>query len=146
MEGETHSRVINGKRQIFITQRLWTLAKGLPVRVVEIAEIAEFDQDCWFRGVAPTCRQVADHARRIQAADLRYPVILSSSGALMDGGHRIAKAWSAGATTVKAVRFAVDPEPDYVVPDHDQLSGMNDREVIAARPAAENSLSGSVSL
>ena len=53
----------------------------------------------------------------MQAADLSHPVILSSSGGLMDGGHRMAKAWAAGATTVRAVRFAVDPEPDYVVAD-----------------------------
>lgn len=100
-----------------MTERLWSLAEGLPVVEVPIADIAEFDQDCWFRGVAPTCRQVAQHAQRIQAADLGHPVILSSSGALMDGGHRIAKAWLAGASTVRAVRFTVDPDPDWVVPE-----------------------------
>ncbi|MFD7156485.1 hypothetical protein ACFV9C_17930 [Kribbella sp. NPDC059898] len=57
---------------------------------------------------------VARHAERIQKADLRYPVILSADGRLMDGGHRIAKAWLGGARTVDAVRFVVDPEPDYI--------------------------------
>jgi hypothetical protein len=32
----------------------------------------------------------------------------------MDGGHRISKAWINGETTIKAVRFTVDPEPDYI--------------------------------
>lgn len=49
-------------------------------------------------------------------ADLAYPVILSANGGLMDGGHRIAMAWLSSATTVRAVRFAVDPEPDHVDP------------------------------
>jgi len=35
----------------------------------------------------------------------------------MDGGHRVAKAWLAGLPTVRAVRFPIDPEPDYLVPD-----------------------------
>jgi hypothetical protein len=34
----------------------------------------------------------------------------------MDGGHRIAKAWLAGATSVPAVRFEADPSPDYILP------------------------------
>jgi hypothetical protein len=61
------------------------LARELPVHEVAIDDIAEFDQDCWFQGRAPTCRQVAEHARRIQAADLGFPVILASDGSLMDG-------------------------------------------------------------
>ena len=61
-----------------------------------------------------TCRMVARHADLIQKADPKYPVILSADGRLMDGGHRIAKAWISGRTTIDAVRFRVDPEPDYI--------------------------------
>lgn len=96
---------------------MWALTRELPVREVPIDDIAEFDQDCWFHGRAPTCRQVADHARRIQAADLRFPVILAPDGSLMDGGHRISKAWLTGQSTVRAVRFVVDPLPDWVTDD-----------------------------
>jgi predicted kinase len=32
----------------------------------------------------------------------------------MDGGHRIAKAWLQGATSVNAVRFVKTPEPDWI--------------------------------
>ena len=74
--------------------------------------------DCWFVGRnVPTCRAVAEHARRIQNADLSYPVILAADGHLMDGGHRIAKAWLYGETDVLAVRFEVDPAPDWIVAD-----------------------------
>ena len=113
---ERHSHTVPGGRGHWMTQRLWAAAQGLPVFQVAIADIAEFDRDCWFHGKAPTLRMVAEHLRRIEAADLRYPVIFSSSGGLMDGGHRIAKAWTMGLTTVDAVRFVDDPEPDFIEP------------------------------
>jgi hypothetical protein len=74
--------------------------------------------DCWFHGKGPTCRAVAEHARRIIAADLSHPVILAADGSLMDGGHRIAKAYLLGHETIQARRFVTDPEPDWIVPAH----------------------------
>ncbi|MFC7618925.1 hypothetical protein [Microlunatus sp. GCM10028923] len=112
---EQHSREVPGGRAYFLTERLWALAADLPVQSVAIDSIAEFDQDCWFGGRGPSCREVARHAQRIQQADLGYPVILSADGRLMDGGHRIGKAWLSGETMINAVRFRVDPEPDYIV-------------------------------
>lgn len=117
MEREHHSHLVAGRRHHFWTDRLWALALDLPVHALAIADIPEFDQDCWFRGRAPTCREVAEHARRIQAADLSFPVILAADGSLMDSGHRISKAWLAGHPTVRAVRFAADPAPDWVTTD-----------------------------
>ena len=83
---------------------------------VAVADIAELDEDCWFDGRSPTCREVAAHARRITDADLSHPIILGSDGRLMDGGHRIARAWLDGVAEVDAVQFDVDPEPDWIVP------------------------------
>jgi hypothetical protein len=111
---EKHSCAVPGGRAFWWTESLWAASAGLPVVNVPIAEIREFDEDCWFSGRAPSCREVAEHARRIQQADLSHPVILRSDGQLMDGGHRIAKAWLEGREVVDAVRFAVDPEPDWV--------------------------------
>ena len=119
--GDTYTRPALGGRALWETERLWRLAKGLPVRHVPLVEIAEFDQDCWFQSRhAPTCRAVADHARRIRDADLAYPVILSADGRLMDGGHRVAKAYLEGRSTVAAVRFGVDPEPDRYIADGEE--------------------------
>jgi hypothetical protein len=114
---QRHSRAVPGGRAFYMTERLWKLAADLPVESVAIDAISEFDEDCWFDGGPATCRMVAQHANRIQKADLRYPVILSADGRLMDGGHRVAKAWLSGSTTVNAVRFRVDPEPDYIEPE-----------------------------
>lgn len=114
---EKHSRIIAGNRVVWHTERLWELARDLPVKLVALDDLPELDRDCWF-GTAhvPTIRTVAKHARRIRDADRSYPIILSADGGLMDGGHRLAKAWLEGATEIRAVQFAVDPEPDQVIP------------------------------
>lgn len=119
---EKHSRRVPGGRAVWHTERLWILARELPVEKVAIADIAELDEDCWFgTSHVPTCRAVAEHAQRIWDADLNYPIILSSNGRLMDGGHRLTKAWLSGQTEIQAVRFFVDPEPDYFVPEHQEI-------------------------
>ncbi len=109
---ENHSHTVPGGRGFWWTERLWALAADLPVFQAAIADVTELDRDCWFRGHGPTIREVAEHTRRIQAADLSHPIILSARGGLMDGGHRLARAWLEGRTHIAAVRFDVDPEPD----------------------------------
>lgn len=95
-------------------ERLWEMTKGFPVQQVPLNEIGDFDLVTWFDSEQhlPTCRAVAEHARKILAAEFMYPVILSAQGHVMDGMHRVAKAWLLGYETVEAVQFDVDPEPD----------------------------------
>jgi hypothetical protein len=122
---EKHSRIIGGKRFVWFTERLWELVRDLPVNPVGIETLQEFDQNCWFgEANPPTCREVARHTKCINEADLSYPIILSSEGYLMDGGHRIAKAWLLGTQKINAVQFPVDPEPDYVLEPDVSLRGL----------------------
>jgi hypothetical protein len=115
---QKHSRLTEHGRSIWYTERLWQLSRHLPVRSIPIESIAEFDQNCWFSPTTPpTCRAVARHARQIYEADLSYPIILSAEGHLMDGGHRLAKAWLLGHTHIQAVQFLHDPEPDHILPN-----------------------------
>ena len=115
---QKHSRLTPNGRYVWYTERLWRLARHLPRKSVPIESIAEFDQNCWFdSNRPPTCRAVAEHARRICEADMSHPVILSAEGHLMDGGHRIARAWMLGEKEIQAVQFGVDPEPDEVRPE-----------------------------
>jgi hypothetical protein len=103
---------------VWYTGRLWHLARDLPVQTIAVAAVPELDQDCWFGSShVPTCRTVAQHAQRIWNADLAYPIILSADGGLMDGGHRLAKAWLLGLPNIQAVQFTIDPEPDYIIPN-----------------------------
>jgi hypothetical protein len=101
--------------------RLIELSRDLPVRAVAVESVGEIDTAYWFDGsaVAPTVRNVVEHARRMLDADLSYPVILGHDGRVMDGMHRIARALLEGRTEINAVRFPTSVEPDYrrVQPD-----------------------------
>ena len=99
--------------------RLVALTTDLEPQLVPVASIREIDEAYW--GQPMTCREVAEHARFIDEADLGYPIILSSDGGVMDGMHRVLKALNRGATHIRAVRFASDPEPDFVGVDPDGL-------------------------
>ena len=105
--------------QVWHVKRLWKLARALPVKPVPLTHISCLDETIWFSpiyGVKPTCRRVAAHAKRIYEADCNTPVILSATGLVMDGMHRVAKAWILGRKTVRAVKFPRDPEPDETLP------------------------------
>ena len=102
--------------------RLIELTAGLPRVEVPLGSIRELDEPFWFGdGEAATCRAVADHARLIEETDLRHPIILGADGRVMDGMHRVAKAYLQGRETVLAVRLETDPEPDFVGIDADAL-------------------------
>ena len=96
--------------------RLIRLSRGLPVQAVPLADIAVLDENWWFEhgDELPTPRAIVEHVRLMDAADLRWPVILSADGRVMDGMHRIAQALRQGRTHIAAVRFAQDPPPDHV--------------------------------
>lgn len=103
-----------GGSWVYDVERLWRLAEGLPVREVPLGEFDAVLDERHSWGEELTNRAVARHARKIYEADLSYPVMLSAGGEVMDGHHRIAKAWLLGMETIKAVRFEVDPLPDGV--------------------------------
>ena len=114
----THSICKEGKLLIWEAERLWGLSKELPVKIVSLSAITNFDDVCWFhsREKKPTCREVASHAKRIYEADLSRPIILSASGITMDGVHRVAKAWLLGMEEIQAVQFSAGPPPDQILP------------------------------
>jgi len=113
--GQTHSTERDGKRYLWNTERLWELAKDLPVYDVDVERFEELDRDCWFgEGKTPSIREVAEHCRRINESDFCYPVIINDNGRLMDGGYRLARALIEGRRTVKAVRFSEMPAPDEI--------------------------------
>ena len=112
-----YARRIDGLLLIWDVARLWRKARDLPILERRIEDIEEFDQVTWFSGndELPTCRKVASHVERILRADLGRPVILAEDGAVMDGMHRIAKAWIEDREAVLAVQFSRNPSPDEIV-------------------------------
>ena len=57
----------------------------------------------------------------IDEVDLSYPIILDQDGRVMDGMHRVCRAVREGIDRISAVRFATNPEPDFVDCDPDEL-------------------------
>lgn len=94
--------------------RLVQLASHLPRKHIPLSEIRELDKDWFGEDERPTWRAMLEHMRLIEEADVSFPIILSASGAVMDGMHRVAKAALRGRTAIEAVQFAEDPEPDHV--------------------------------
>jgi hypothetical protein len=96
--------------------RLIQLSKELPRISLALSEIREIDEVYWFdeEHHRPTCRSVIEHMRLIDEVDLSFPIILGADGRVMDGMHRVAKALLKCESEIQAVRFAVDPKPDYV--------------------------------
>jgi hypothetical protein len=104
-------------------QRLIEQSSVLPRERVPLSAIRELDEPYWAgeKDRQLTCRQITGHARLMLDCDLAFPVILSSDGGVMDGMHRICKALLEGRSDVEAVRFKVDPEPDYIGVQPDDL-------------------------
>lgn len=95
--------------------RLIELSADFPVEEVDVSEIGAVDTVYWFDESRnePTVRGVVEHTRLINEVDLSYPIILGEDGRVMDGMHRVARAILEGRTTIKAVRFQVQPAPDF---------------------------------
>ena len=98
----------DGSMRFWRMHQLWESARGLPVKKVRLQDLDGFDEVRWFggpRNIQPTCRAIAEHARDISAADLSYPIILSPSGEVLDGWHRVCKAFVEGVPELDAVQL-----------------------------------------
>src|SRR6185436_17342972 len=85
--------------------RLVHLSRNLPRKHIPVSRIRELDEAWSGEDERPTWRALLEHVRLIDEADLSFPIILSASGAVMDGMHRTAKAVRQGRTEIEAVQF-----------------------------------------
>jgi len=91
----------------------WTIA-----HLVECAkELEVFDLDIKSFSFANTVSfgndllTIAAHVKKVNDADLKYPIILHPEGYILDGRHRMTKALISGKDTIKAVRFGYSNLP-----------------------------------
>ena len=94
--------------------RLVRLSSALPRKRIQLGDIRELDEVWHCDADGPTWRDVIEHVGLIGAADLSFPIILSATGSVMDGMHRVAKAVLRGDTEINGVQFPEDPEPDHI--------------------------------
>jgi hypothetical protein len=123
MRAQYHFRISPRGLCAWDVRRLIQLSSALVRERVPLSAIRELDEPYWAGGTDQrlTCREVVDHAHLMLECDPDFPVILSSDGRVMDGMHRICKALLEGRTEIEAVRFAQDPEPDYIGVQPDDL-------------------------
>ena len=94
--------------------RLVRLSSAMPSQRVPLSHIRELDRPWTGDQEQPTWTEFIQHMALVEAADLTYPIILSATGEVMDGMHRVAKAVLEGRAEIDAVQFRQDPDPDYV--------------------------------
>ncbi len=115
MRRQYHSR--NSKRGLLVwdIHRLIELSGNVPLSYVSTERLLEQERLYWFDPDNPlTAMDIAIHAKLIQDTDLKYPIILCAEGRLMDGMHRLCKAWLTQQSQLAAVQFAQTPEPDHI--------------------------------
>lgn len=111
-----HHRNVDGDRCLWDVHRLIRMSRSLVPQRVALSEIGELDENWWYQSAdqIPTPRDMTHHMQLVQAADLKYPVILCAEARVMDGMHRICKALMQGQEYVNAVKFLETPAPDYI--------------------------------
>lgn len=97
------------RRLVWRVPDLWKAAEGFPVEEVHIEALGWLLEE-WPWGDLRSLTDFAQHMERVRAADLSYPIILSQAGDLMDGAHRLVKAYFLW-TSIRVVRFEQDPPP-----------------------------------
>ena len=98
----------DGSVRFWRMHELWELAERLPVKKVRLSDLEGFDEIRWFggpRNIKPTPRAIAEHARDIYASDQSYPIILAPGGEVLDGWHRICKAFIEGIEELDAIHL-----------------------------------------
>jgi hypothetical protein len=123
MRKQYHPLRSEGRLLVWDVDRLVQLAEKLPTKSIPLEEIWELDEIRWFDSERelPTCRAILEHIRLVVDSDAAFPIILGSDGRVMDGMHRILKVALEGGSEIKAKQFDVDPEPDYLDVDLDDL-------------------------
>ena len=121
MYQQSFSRNVQGKKYIYNVPHLIEESKNLEVIEVNLEDIKEIDTNIWnYLKYEHSIRKIVSVMERVLAADLSYPIILAPDGALMDGGHRIAKSLHLNKKTIKAVKFKEYPQPNAIL-DGDKL-------------------------
>ena len=93
-------------------------------RLLKLAETLESFElplkhlNIWYLYPEPnTTLCFVEHVKKVNLADLTYPIILDEEGYVMDGRHRIMKALLENKKSILAVRFDKTPLHCFIVED-----------------------------
>jgi len=96
--------------------KLIAKSKGLKAIDIQISDLYEFEQNYWYQDKIDkiTCKSITNHIKLVLDCKLEFPIILAADGSIMDGMHRVCKAYLNGQKLIKAVKFDTTPEPDFI--------------------------------
>jgi hypothetical protein len=81
-------------------RKLWIITKNNPIKFVSTKSL--------YKNLIKRGWQFGEDSEWEARADLNYPIILDETGDLIDGTHRIRKALTIGAKTIKATIATID--------------------------------------
>ena len=108
-------RLNDQKIGTWLVPTFWELTKNQNVVIIPTSELIDiilgyvnndYDEDDW---------------NRVELADLSYPIIVSDTYGILDGCHRVVKAYLLGHTEVVCVRLNTLPAPLYEWDSWEQL-------------------------
>lgn len=106
----------DGEIYLWSVKNLWEQSANLEIFDYEIAQFNGYDKDVWFGNhESPTLLNILKHYKKIENANFDKPIIISNNGTVLDGVHRICKAYLEGRKTIPAVKFENDPTPDKII-------------------------------
>ncbi|MCB9779889.1 MAG: hypothetical protein H6742_15090 [Alphaproteobacteria bacterium] len=103
---------VDGQAHYWRNETLWAAVAGLPAQDVALDALPWRDDGCHVLGDPPKWGALADHCKRVLAVDPRFPVIVGPTGDIVDGMHRIIRAFVEDRATVACVRLPRMPPPD----------------------------------
>ena len=103
---------VGDKEHYWRIETLWQAVADLPVQEVDLDRIGWQQDGCHNLSHPPLWGELASHCKRAMVADLFYPVIVDRDWQVIDGMHRIIKAYVTGQNTIRAVQLPDMPKPD----------------------------------
>lgn len=115
MRQQYHLRKVGTDFYIWDVNKLINSLKSIKVTKTPLSEISELNHDYWSFGSTPiVTKKIAEHAKLILECDLTHPILLCPERKLIDGMHRVCKAYIKGQTTIDSIILKKLPSPDYV--------------------------------
>ena len=86
----------DGKELFWKNETLWKKAAELQVKEVMLDDLPWKEDGCHNLGNPPKWGKVAEHCKHAMEVDSSFPIIIGPQGEIVDGMHRIIKAFVDG--------------------------------------------------
>jgi len=90
---------------------------------VSVNDVIQNNENHWYQSTEnPSVSAILKHMKLVNKSKLDFPIIIDSNGIVMDGMHRVGKAYLQNLHYINAVKFSVIPVPDFIDINPDDLS------------------------